>query len=141
MTNIETTSTTDSATGGSTALADLGVLLAAEAGVAALWLLWVEVGGVELSVTSAGSTREVGIGAAVVTAALVTVAGIGLLWLLGRWATGLRTWTIVAGLVWAISFLGPLSATSLEAGLGLATLHLWVGAIAVFGLRRVHGAH
>jgi len=43
--------------------------------------------------------------------------------------------TIVAVVAWALSFLGPLAATSLGAGLVLATMHLAVGAVVVGGLR------
>ena len=52
-----------------------------------------------------------------------------------RTESGLRTWTIVAVVAWALPFLGPLAATSLGAGLVLATMHLAVGAVVVGGLR------
>ena len=38
--------------------------------------------------------------------------------------------------VWTLSFLGPLSATTIGAGCVLATLHVAVGAVVVGGLRR-----
>lgn len=48
--------------------------------------------------------------------------------------------TGLAVLVWALSFLGPLSATTVGAGCLLATLHLVVGAALVAGLRRTRVA-
>jgi predicted NBD/HSP70 family sugar kinase len=76
------------------------------------------------------------LGSVVVTPLLVGVAATGLLRLLERRTSrALRVWTVVAMAVWAVSFLGPLSATTLGAGLVLATMHLLVGGVVVVGLR------
>ena len=72
----------------------------------------------------------------IVTPIVVGFVAAGLLRLLERRTeSALRTWTIVAVVAWALSFLGPLSATSMGAGLVLATMHLAVGAVVVGGLR------
>ena len=78
---------------------------------------------------------------------LLVWAGLGILSLAGAWLLRLlerstpqaRTiWTLVAVVVWAASFYGPLGARSLAAGLGLALLHAVVGSVVVIGLRRRH---
>jgi hypothetical protein len=92
--------------------------------------------GVDLAVRSGSGSREVVLGSVVVTPLLVGVAATGLLRLLERRTSrALRVWTVVAMAVWAVSFLGPLSATTLGAGLVLATMHLLVGGVVVVGLR------
>ena len=57
---------------------------------------------------------------------------------MGRSTRGLRVWTILACVVWALSFVGPLGATTVSAGVALALLHLGVGGVLVLGLRRSH---
>ena len=90
---------------------------------------------------SADAVHEVGVGSVTVTAMVVSGAGVLLVRLLQSWLPhGLRWWTVVACAVWALSMLGPLGATTAAAGLGLTALHVAVGAIVVFGVRRVHHA-
>jgi uncharacterized membrane-anchored protein len=95
------------------------------------------VAGVDPAVRSGGGTQHVGLVSALVTAAVVSVAGLGLLRFLERRdARALRTWTLIACLVWLCSFLGPLGAVDLASGLALASLHLVVGAAVVVGAHR-----
>ncbi len=121
------------------ALGDVGIVVAATVAALGGWLVW-QVAGVDLTVRSADQVRDVGAGSVGITALLAALAGVGLIRLLAKRDTGLRTWTIVAGVVWTVSMLGPSGATTLSAGLSLASLHLLVGAIVVFGVRRVHCA-
>ncbi|MGH3412198.1 MAG: DUF6069 family protein [Marmoricola sp.] len=118
----------------------LGVLaLTVEAAAVAVWLLWARVGGVDLVVGTGDSRREIGLGAVGVVTALVTGAALALRWLLRRRTHSMRTWTVVAAVVWAVSFLGPSGAATTAAGLGLATLHLVVGGGILFGVRAANG--
>jgi hypothetical protein len=95
-------------------------------------------GGLHLAVKSGQSTFEVGLISVLVTAAVVSVAGLGLLRFLERRdPRALRTWTLVACLVLAFSLMGPLGATTLSAGLALVSLHLVVGTSLVVGARRM----
>jgi hypothetical protein len=119
------------------ALGDVGIVVAATLVALGGWLVW-HVAGVDLVVRSGDDVREVGAGAVGITALLASLAGVGLIRLLAKRATGLRTWTILAVVVCAVSMLGPLGASTLSAGLSLASLHLMVGATVVFGVRRVH---
>ena len=121
------------------ALGDVGIVVAATVAALGGWLVW-QVAGVDFTVRSADQVRDVGAGSVGITAMLAALAGVGLIRLLAKRDTGLRTWTIVACVVWTVSMLGPLGATTLSAGLSLASLHLLVGAIVVFGVRRVHCA-
>jgi uncharacterized protein DUF6069 len=115
--------------------ADATVVLVATV-VATLGWAGAHAAGIDLFVRSGSGSREVTLGAVVLTPLLVGLAAIRLLRTLERrTARGLRTWTIVAVVVWALSFVGPISATHLSAGLVLATLHLAVGAVVVVGLR------
>ena len=119
------------------AIGDVGIVVAATVVALGGWLAW-QVAGVDLTVRSADQVREVGAGSVGVTAVLASLAGVGLIRLLNRRGSGLSTWTVIAGVVWAVSMLGPIGATTLAAGLGLASLHLLVGAMVMFGVRRVH---
>jgi hypothetical protein len=95
--------------------------------------------GMDLEVHSGSGTNEITIVPVIVTPMLATVVGVGLLRLLERRTTrALRVWTIVAVAVWALSFLGPISATAPGTGFVLAGIHLLVGAVIVFGVRRTH---
>jgi hypothetical protein len=106
------------------------------AAIAALVWLAAKAAGVDLDVHSGSGSRPIGLASVVVTVVVVAVAGAGLLRLLERRTSrALRVWTIVAVVVWVVSFAGPLSAMRLEGGLVLATLHLVVGAVVVGGLR------
>jgi hypothetical protein len=120
--------------------ADTGVAVVAAVGAAVVWSV-ARAAGIDLVVKSAGGTSSVNVVSVVVTALVVGIAGGALLRSLERRTTnGRRTWTIVALSVWAVSLLGPLSATRPSAGLVLASLHLLVGAVVVLGLRRTHPA-
>ena len=104
--------------------------------IAALIWLGASAVGVDLAVHSGSGSREIGLVSVIVTAVVVAAAGASLLRLLERRTPrGLRVWTIVATTIWVVSFLGPLSATALSAGIVLATMHLVVGAVVVGGLR------
>ena len=82
-------------------------------------------------------TFEVGLVSVLVTAAVVSVAGLGLLRFLERRdARGLQAWTALACFVLVASLLGPLGATDLSSGLALVSLHLVVGSALVVGARR-----
>jgi hypothetical protein len=104
-------------------------------------LVWAgaQVAGLDLVVHSGSGTNAVTVVPVVVVPMLATILAVGLLRLLERRTTrALRTWTIISTAVWALSFLGPLSATRPATGLVLAGMHLVVGAVIVLGLRRTH---
>jgi hypothetical protein len=106
-------------------------------GLAGLAWLGLRATGADLAVRSGQSSYQVGLVSVLVTAAVVSVAGLGLLrFLEKRDAHALRTWTLLASLVWLGSFLGPLGAADPASGLALASLHLVVGAAVVVGARR-----
>jgi hypothetical protein len=106
-------------------------------GLAGLAYLGWRAGGVHLTVKSGDGTFEVGLVSVLVTAAVVSVAGLGLLRFLERRdAHGLQAWTAIACFVWVASMLGPLGATNLSAGLALVNLHVLVGSALVVGTRR-----
>ena len=105
-------------------------------GVAGLtYLVW-RAAGVDPVVRSGQGGQHIGLVSVLVTAAVVAVAGLGLLRFIERRdARALRTWTLLASLVWACSFLGPLGAVDLASGLALASLHVVVGAAVLAGAR------
>ena len=112
----------------------LALLTTGLAGVA--YLAW-RAGGVHPTVRSGQGTFGIGLVSVLVTAAVVSVAGLGLLRFLERRdAHGLRAWTLLACFVWIGSLLGPLGASNLSSGLALASLHLVVGSAVVVGARR-----
>jgi chromate transport protein ChrA len=120
--------------------ADTGVAVVAAAAAVVVWSA-ARLAGIDLVVRSGGRTSHVTVVSVIVTALVVAVAGAALLRIFERRTTnGRRTWTIVAVSVWAVSLLGPLSATRPSAGLVLAGLHLLVGAVVVLGLRHAHRA-
>ena len=120
--------------------AEAGVAVLTAAVATAVWGV-AKAAGVDLVVRSGSGTSDINVVSVIVTALVVAIVGAALLRLLERrTANGRRTWTIVAVVVWAVSFLGPLSATRPSAGLVLACLHLLVGAVVVLGLRRTHAA-
>jgi hypothetical protein len=115
------------------------VAAVAMTGAALIWTL-ATAARVDLEVRQGSSTTGVTLAAVIVTAMLATILGASLLRLLERRTPrGRQLWTVVASTVWALSFLGPLSATHPSAGLVLASLHLFVGAVVVVGLRRTRG--
>src|SRR6478609_423887 len=89
-----------------------------------IYLVWRAMG-CDLAVRSGHETHQVGLVSALVTAAVVSVAGLGLLrFLERRQPRALRTWTIVACAVWLVSLLGPLGAADPKSGAALVSLHL-----------------
>jgi hypothetical protein len=116
------------------------LVLVAAAAATALWLV-ARVAGIDLAVHAGDGSREVGLVSVIVTVVVVAIAATGLLRVLERRTTnGRRTWTIIAVTVWALSFLGPMTAMTVAAGLALAAMHLTVGAVVVGGLRRTRVA-
>jgi hypothetical protein len=110
------------------------LIVVAAAVAAGLWLM-ATAAGIDLAVHSGDGSRPVGLVSVIVTVVVVAIAAGGLLRVLEPRTNGLRTWTVIAVTVWALSFLGPLSAISVGAGLVLASMHLAVGAVVVGGLR------
>ena len=118
--------------------ADAAVALMAAAAAVLVWAC-ARISDLDLVVKSGSGTTVVTVGSVIVTTLVVAAAGVGLLRLLERrTAKALPVWTMVAVTVWALSFLGPLSATRPSTGLVLAGLHLLVGATLILGLRRTH---
>jgi hypothetical protein len=118
-----------------------GKLIVVAAGSAVVVWLVAKAAGIDLAVHSGDGSRPVGLVSVIVTVVVVALVAGGLLRVLERRTTnGLRTWTIIAFIVWALSLLGPLSATTVGAGLVLATMHLAVGAVVLGGLRRTRVA-
>lgn len=114
-----------------------GLVVLVATGLAVLVWAAAKAAGLDLDVHSGSGTREVGLGSVIVTPLVVGAAAAGLLRLLERRTSrGLRIWTVTAVTVWTLSFLGPLSATTIGAGCVLATPHVVVGAVVVGGLRR-----
>ena len=121
-----TTSTTRRSA--STAAAACGALL--------IWLVCDPLAGVDLSVGSGSSVRTVGPAAVTGASLLAGLAATGLAALLTRaTARPRRNWLIAAGVVLAVSLLGPLGARSAGAGTALIAMHLAVGAILIVGIR------
>lgn len=120
-------------TRGDAAIAALAALLAALA-----WL-GARAADVEPEVRSGSGTSDVKLVSVLVVSLIVSIAGAGLLRLLEvRTPQARRVWTVVAVLVWVLSFAGPLSATHLSGGLVLAGMHLLVGTVVIVGLRLTH---
>src|ERR1700710_1562034 len=82
-------------------------------GLAGLAYLGWRAVGVHLTVKSGDGTFEVGLVSVLVTAAVVSVAGLALLRFLERRDPhGLQAWTAIACFVWVASMIGPLGATN-----------------------------
>ena len=115
--------------------ADHVLALVATGSTGLAWVMW-HASGIDLAVHAGAGTQTVGLISALVTAAVASVAGLGLLRVLeGRVAHALRAWTAVACLVWLLSLFGPLGAVSVSAGLALLSLHMVVGSVVVLGAR------
>src|SRR5690349_7873362 len=112
MADVQATTTRDQGTG----IAGVALVVGLELVVVAMWLGYDAIG-VELAARTGSQTQQVSLTAVAVTTAVVTVLAAGLRRLLGRRENGLRTWRLVAAVVWAASFLGPLGAASEQAGL------------------------
>jgi predicted permease len=104
----------------------------------ALWALLSQLAGVDLEAEQGGPTMHIGGVSVFVASAVVSLAGWGLLALLERrTANARKIWTIVAVIGCALSLGSPLiSGVGAGAKLGLASLHLVVGAVLIPGLRR-----
>jgi hypothetical protein len=134
MTQTQNSTTPDTCSGRRGNDRTLALFTTGSAGLA--YLAW-RAGGVHLTVNSGQGTFEVGLISVLVTAAVVSVAGLGLLRFLERRdPRGLQAWTALACFVCVVSLLGPLGATNLSAGLALVSLHLVVGSSLVVGARR-----
>ena len=97
-----------------------------------IWLVWRATGS-DLAIRSGHETHQVGLVSVLVTAAVVSVAGLGLLrFLERRRPRGLRTWTI-ARLRRVARLLARSARCDRCPGLALASLHLVVGATVVLG--------
>lgn len=105
---------------------------------ASWWLILVPVAGLTLDARQGGVLQHVGAPAIVISTALISLAGWGLLATLERFAIGARrAWTIVAVISCLLSLGSPLTGgIGLGAKLGLASFHLLVGALVIFGFRR-----
>ena len=112
------------------------VTLVAVAAAATVWLLTVQVAGVDLVVRSGSGRRSVDLGGVLAASALAGVLG-GLThrWST-RWARGPRAWTGVAVVVLVLSLAGPAGAATLGAAAALAAMHLAVGMTVIVGLLR-----
>ncbi len=135
---MTTTTTVQRSTTRGSVRADAVVGVAAGVAAVGLWSFWTQVAEVELVARQGQGTATVGLASVVVTAVMASGLGIGLLRLLeARTANALRTWTIAASVVFAVSLLGPLGATTVAAGLALLSLHLAMAAVLVVGLRQL----
>lgn len=116
---------------------DLVVVLTAVLAAVATWAVWTQALGVDLVADTGSGPRDIGAAAVVLTSLVVAGAAAGLLRLMeARLTRGLRYWTVTAVAVWVLSLLGPLGATTASGVLGLASLHVVVGAVVVLGLLR-----
>ncbi|MEU8331971.1 DUF6069 family protein [Micromonospora sp. NPDC048839] len=105
---------------------------------AAEFALLHSVAGVDLTVRSGSSTRQITVAAVVVAAAVAALAGWALLAVLERRTNRPRVWwTSVAVAVLLLSLVvGPPSGVGGEAMAILALLHLSVGVVVILGLSR-----
>jgi len=111
-------------------------VLGATLGAVVSWSVSHYVGGVDLVVGSGANARTVGVFSVLLVSLLAGAAALGLATVLSRRAgRPRRTWTVVAGLVLALSLLGPLGATSVTVALALLALHLVVGLGLILGIR------
>ncbi|MEU8223917.1 DUF6069 family protein [Kribbella sp. NPDC048915] len=115
------------------------LLVVGAAALAALadWLVLGPLAGISLDARQ-GGTQHIGAGAIAVSTVVVAFAGWGLLAILERRTPRAQNiWTLIAAIVCTTSLFSPLdSGIGLGAKLGLASLHLVVGAVVIFGLRR-----
>jgi Kef-type K+ transport system membrane component KefB len=104
----------------------------------AVWALLSQVAGLDLKAQQGGPTMHIGGVSVFFAAAVVSLAGWGMLGLLERrTANSRKIWTIVALIACVLSLGSPLiSGIGAGAKLGLASLHLVVGAVLIPGLRR-----
>lgn len=119
-------------------LAVVGVTAAA---AVAGWAILAPLAGLTLTARQ-GGVQHVGVVAVLLSSVAVSFAGWGLLAILERRTARARDiWTVVAAIVCVTSLGSPLTnGIGLGAKLGLASLHLIVGATVIFGLRRTSSA-
>lgn len=118
--------------------ADVALLVILDLLSLALWMAY-DAAGVDLRVRVDEGIATIDATGIVVTTAVATALALSLRWALRNRPHGLRTWSILAGITWAVSFLGPLGAMTTESMLALASLHVLVGGGIFFGVRRIHG--
>ena len=119
---------------GRSRLAVVGVTVAA---ALAVWAVLVPIAGITLEAQQ-GSLMHIGAGQVFFASAVLAFAGWSLLAILERRTPNARTiWTVVAMVFCSMSLGSPLnSGIGVGAKLGLASLHLVVGAVVILGLRR-----
>lgn len=116
---------------------DLAVVAAAVVTALVDWLFVARLADVDLAVRQGDTVRHVGGAAVAVTAGLAALAAVGLVRVLERRsATALRTWTVVAVVVFAVSLLGPLGAETRAAGGALLSLHAVVATVVIGAVLR-----
>ena len=115
----------------------LAVVGATVAAALAAWAILAPLAGIELAAQQ-GTRIEVGAVSVFFASAAMAFAGWGLLAILERRTLNARkVWTVVAVIVCITSLGSPLnSGIGTGAKLGLAALHLVVGAAAILGFRR-----
>ena len=115
----------------------LAVVGVAAAAAVAWWVVLAPLAGLTLAARQ-GGTQHIGAVAVLLSTIFVSFAGWGLLAILERRTPRARhIWTVVATIVCVTSLGSPLmNGIGVGAKLGLASLHLVVGAAVVFGLRR-----
>jgi len=121
--------------GGRRRLAVVGVtVVAAVAG----WAVFSQIAGIDLRAEQGATTFDIGAGSVFFASAAMAFAGWGLLALLERRTVNARkVWTVVAIIACITSLSSPLfGGIGLGAKLGLASLHLVVGAAVIVGLGR-----
>jgi hypothetical protein len=103
-----------------------------------LWAILAPVAGVELEAMQGSRQIHVGAGSIIFASAVMSFAGWGLLAVLERRTPNARkVWTILAVAACILSLGSPLvGGIGVGAKLGLASLHLIVGATVILGLRR-----
>jgi hypothetical protein len=119
---------------GRSRLAVVGVTVAA---ALAVWAVLSPLAGIDLQAKQ-GSTIQVGAGSVLFASAAMSSAGWGLLAILEHNTVNARkVWTVVAVIACITSLGSPIfGGIGVGAKLGLASLHLVVGAVNIFGLRR-----
>lgn len=105
---------------------------------AIVWVVAVQLLGVDLTVVLGGVTQTVGVGATIVAALLDALLGWGLLALLeSRVRNGRTIWLGIAVAITLLSLLGPIfQAVNAGAAVTLILMHLAVAAVVIPGLTR-----
>ena len=103
----------------------------------AVWSLVHLVAGIDLAVGNSANKQAIGPASITVTSIAAGLAGWALLACLERFSKRpRRIWTITAVIVLLISLLGPLGGIDASSKLGLASLHLVVGATLIVTMSR-----